>query len=121
MMSRTMLAVWAVAAVLMITGCARQAKTENSQQAIQQSQQLSTPEEKVDFLVSEAKAFLDEKKYDEGIQTANYILANLDQQSKEAQEIIQTARAEIEKTAREQLEQTKKDVNKAIDGIELPK
>lgn len=121
MMNKAILTVWAVAAVLMITGCEKQAKTQNSQQAIQQSQQLSTSEEKVNFLISEAKAFIGQKKYDEGIQTANYILANLDQQSKEAQDILTTARAEIEKTAREQLEKTKKDVTKAIDGIELPK
>ncbi len=64
--------------------------------AIEKSRAYTTGKEQVEYLLSEANRFLNMEKYDEAINVANYILANLDPNSVEAKDIIKKAKAGIE-------------------------
>jgi len=102
-----------LAAGLMISGCAQQAKTSNSQEAIDQAQQYQSVDEKVRYLVSQANQFLNSQEFNEAISTAQYIIRNLDQNSQDAKNIIETAKAELQKAA----EGAVKDVKNVLGGI----
>ena len=80
-------------------GCAK--KTASSQDAIKTSETMKTVEEKVNYLVGQAKSFFNSQDYQNAIETAQHILSNLDQNSQEAQKIITDARQKIENTAKQ--------------------
>ena len=82
---------------LSIWGCTQ--KAANSSEAIQAAQAKQTVEQKTDYLISQANAFLSSKEFDEAIKTAQYILSNLDKESTAAQSIIEKAKAEMQKAA----------------------
>jgi hypothetical protein len=89
----------AVAGMLMsglaLTGCAK--KSADSGAAVQQAQTLKTTDEKVQYLIGQANAFLSSKEFDQAIKTAQYVLSNLDANSADAKSIIEKAKAELQK------------------------
>lgn len=87
----------AVSGSISIIGCTQKAAT--SQEAIERAEEFQTVEEKTDYLIKQANAFLDSEEFDEGIETAQYILTNLDTSSEEAQNILETAKAELGRAA----------------------
>ena len=95
-------------AVLAVSSCSQQPKAANSRQAIEQSKAMSTTQEQAKYLVSQANAFVNSNNFDEAIQTAKYILANLDADSAEAKSIIEKAAAELKNVAMQKTEEMKK-------------
>ncbi len=71
----------------------------NAGQAIEESKSKGTVQDQVDYLVGQGKAFINNQNYDQAIAVANHILANLDQNSQAAKEILEKAKADIQKTA----------------------
>jgi len=92
----------------MIAGCAQKPQAENSKGAIQQAQGLETVDAKVKYLVGEANAFLSSEKFDDAINIAKYILAELDKDSTEAKTILERAEAELKAFAEKKAEEAKK-------------
>src|SRR5437879_4060932 len=82
-----------------MTGCAQQKPAASSQEAIQQSKQLKTADEQAKYLVGQANSFINSQKFDEAIQTAKYVLANLDSNSVEAKSILEKANAQLKDSA----------------------
>jgi hypothetical protein len=82
-----------------VMGCGGHSKAENSRMAIEQSQTMKTVEEQKKYLVSQANAFVKSQDYNEAINTAKYIISNLDKESREAKEIVEKATAELKKVA----------------------
>ena len=93
-----------------VVGCSQQPKASSAGQAIEQSKAMSTTQEQAKYLVSQANAFVNSKNFDEAIQTAKYILANLDTNSAEAKSIIEKATAEVKKIAEQKAEELKKSI-----------
>ena len=60
---------------------------------------MKTVQEKVNYLVDQANAFVSSKEFEEAIKTAQYILSNFDQNSQKAKDIIEKAKAELSKKA----------------------
>ena len=106
-----MLLVLGIFVSLTAAGCAQ--KAANSQQAVQQSQQYQTVDEKVKYLVSQANQFLNSKEFNEAVSTAQYILSNLDKNSQEAKSILETAKAQLQQAAQGAV----KDVSSALGGF----
>ena len=104
-----------VLTMLVVSACSQRAAT--SQEAIELSKAKQSVEEQVDFLIGEANAFVNSQKFDEAINTAKYVLAELDKNSQEAQSIIEKAKAELERLAREKMDEAKAEANKAIDDV----
>ena len=92
------IAVFLLCAGLMVTGCAQQPKAANAEQAIEQSKSLPTVEEKAEYLVKQANAFVNSKDFEQAIQTAKHVLVNLDANSAEAKSILEKATEEMKKS-----------------------
>lgn len=84
--------------VLLNAGCEKKAAT--SSEAIQNSQSLKTVEEKVDYLVKQAEAFYNSKEFQQAIQTAQYVLSNLDSNSQSAKDLIEKAKVQLQEAAK---------------------
>jgi hypothetical protein len=93
-----------VISVVALTGCSQKPQAANSSQAIEQAANLQTVEAKVQYLVKEANAFVNNQKFDEAINTAKYILSELDKNSQEAQGIIAKAQEQLKKVATEKVD-----------------
>jgi len=94
---------------LVIAGCT-QKKAASSQEAIKTSQALETAEEKVDYLVGQAKAFYNSKDFQDAIDVAQHVLRYLDKDSTEAKALLEKAREQLEALAKEAVEDVKKKV-----------
>jgi len=84
-------------AVLLSAGCAKKAASVS--EAIQNSQALKTVQEKADYLIKQADAFYNSKEFQEAIQTAQYVLNNLDKNSQAAQSLIEKAKTQLQAIA----------------------
>src|SRR5262245_57399339 len=83
-----------------IGGCAQQQpQAATASQAIEQSKTKGTVEQQAQYLIGEANAFVNSQKFDEAIQAAKYVLANLDANSAEAKGIIEKATAQLKEMA----------------------
>ena len=102
----SIVAVALVAGSLMVVGCGQ--KATSSTEAIQHAQALKTPQEQADYLISQAKAFLNLKNYQEATATAQYILAKVDQNSQAAQDLLQQATQQAANAARAAVKDAKK-------------
>lgn len=98
----------------MIVGCAEKPKAADSKEAIQQAKQLQTVEEQVKHLVQEANGFINSKQFDEAVNTAKYILSNLDKESLEAKTILEKAQAELKKMAEAKAEELKRSLTGSL-------
>lgn len=74
-------------------GCAK--KAASSQEAIQKSQSMPTTPQKVDYLTQQANAFINSKEYQQAVDTAQYVLANLDKNSQAAKAALEKAKADL--------------------------
>lgn len=102
-----LMAVVFVVLALSVAGCAQQPKSEDASGAIEQAKMIESAEAQVKYLVKEANAFINSAQFDEAINTAKYILNELDAQSIEAKNIIEKAQAELTKIAEEKMAEAK--------------
>ena len=75
-------------------GCAKP-KASSSTEAIQQARTLKTPEEQANYLLSQAQAFLNSKKYQEATKTAQHVASNFQTHAEEAKTIIARAAEQL--------------------------
>ncbi len=78
-------------------GCEK--KSGSASEAIDNAQSLKTVSEKADYLIKQAEAFYSSKEFQQAIQIAQYVLSNLDKESKPAQSLIEKAKAELQAAA----------------------
>ena len=98
----------AVLLAVVIVGCAQKPSAANSKEAVDQAKQLETVEAQVNYLVKEASAFINSKQFDEAVNTAKYVLSNLDKESAQAKTILEKAQAELKKLAEAKVDEMKK-------------
>ena len=91
-----------------MSGCAQQPKSANAKEAIDQSKSMKTVEEQAKYLVGQANAFLNSQNFDQAVQTAKYVLANVDANSQDAKSILEKATAEMKRMAQQKVEEMKK-------------
>jgi len=83
--------------MILSVGCTK--KSGSASEAIQNSQSLNTIREKADYLIKQAEAFYNSKEFQQAIQTAQYVLSNLDKNSQPAKDLIEKAKAQLQATA----------------------
>ena len=83
--------------VLLGVGCTK--KSGSASEAIQNSQSLKTVQEKADYLMKQAQAFYNSQEFQQAIQTAQYVLSNLDKNSQAAKDLIEKAKAQLQAAA----------------------
>jgi len=74
--------------------CAEQVSSVN--EAIKNAQSLKTVQEKITYLIQQAQTFYNSQKFQQAIQTAQYILSNLDKNSQPAKSLIEKAKAQLQ-------------------------
>jgi len=89
-----MAVVVAVCLSIALIGCGAQ-KEASSQAAIQKSQSMATVQQKTDYLVGQARAFINSKNFDQAVNVAQYTLANVNNNSQEARALLEKAKSEI--------------------------
>ena len=94
----------------LVVGCAQKPKAANSKEAVEQAKQLENVEAQVQYLVKEANAFINSKQFDEAVNTAKYILSNLDKESAQAKTILEKAQEELKKLAEAKAQELKKSI-----------
>lgn len=92
-----------------VSGCA-QKEAATSNEAIKNSQTLQSVEKKVEYLLKEAEAFYNSKKFQEAVSIAQYILANLDKDSQQAKDLLEKAKSALSSAAKSAVEDVKKDL-----------
>ena len=96
----------ALALIAVGTGCNRP-NAGNATEAIQQARSLKTPQAQADYLLGQARLFLEAKDYQEATKTAQYVLSSVDSQSKEAEKILAAAKMQVANDAQQAIGDTK--------------
>jgi hypothetical protein len=89
----------------MSMGCAQ--KAESSSQAIANTQNMQTVQEKVNYLMAQANAFYNSKEFQQAVDIAQHVLSNLDRNSQEAKSLIEKAKEQLTKLGQQKLDQLK--------------
>lgn len=76
--------------------------------AIKASENLQTHQEKVDYLVKEAKCMYKKEMFHDAVEVCKHILQSLDKKSKEAKTLLEDALKELGSLGKEILEGVKK-------------
>jgi hypothetical protein len=92
----------------MLYGCGPQ-KADSSRSAIDTAKTMQTTQEKVDYLVGQAKAFYNSKEFQGAVDIAQYILRYLDKDSPAAKELLTKAQEALAAQAKSAAEQAKKE------------
>ena len=79
---------------LTLAGCG-QKKAASGEEAVSNARAMETTQEKVDYLVKQAEAFYKSEQYKDAVESARYVLKNLEKDSEEAKEIIAKAQKEL--------------------------
>lgn len=98
---------------LNLVACGSQPKSANSKEAIDHAMSLQSAQEQANYILGEAKAFVNNKQYDEAVKSAQYVANNYQDRAQEAQKIIEEAQAKLVKMA----EEGKKEVEKTADDL----
>lgn len=110
-------AMFFVAVVFVISGCGQQPRAQNSDEAIQQAEQMQDAGQKIDYLTAEAEAFLESEEYQDALATAQYVLFRLDQDSQRARDVVESAKARMKEATEQQMEKMQGDLENQIDRI----
>lgn len=99
-----------------VVGCGDR-KTASSGEAIEISKTIETVEEKVDYLLGQAKAFYNSKEFQDAVNIAQHILSSLDQDSDDAKSLLERAQEALVAQAKQAAESAAQDMQKTISGF----
>lgn len=86
-----------VSGLALSSGCTK--KAASSSEAIKNSETLATVQDKTQYLVKQAEAFYNSKDFQQAIETAQYVLSNLDKDSQQARNLIEKAKNQLQAAA----------------------
>ena len=92
---------------LVLAGCGGAEKAESSRSAISEAKTMQTTQEKVDYLVGQAKAFYNSDDFQGAIDIAQYVLRYLDKDSSAAKDLLEKAKTQLQQHAKSVMDQAK--------------
>ncbi len=90
----------------LVAGCAQQAKSAS--EAIEHAKTLPTPQAQADYLVGQARSFLNSKEYQEAMQAVQYVLSSVDSNSKAASDLLEKIQKQLAGDAQKAVGDAKK-------------
>ena len=99
--------VFFTAGMLILGGCG-QKKAEDRREAVQNASEMGTDQEKTDYLVAQAQAFYASGEFKSAVETARYVLTDLDKDNTAARRILDEAGAQLSAEAKKAAENMKK-------------
>lgn len=94
---------------LALVGCGAE-KTTSAKEAIEIAKSMETVEEKITYLIQQAETFYDSEQFQQAIDTAQYVLQYLDEDSQAAKNLIEKAKSALAAAAKEAVEDVEKKV-----------
>jgi predicted RNA-binding protein with EMAP domain len=91
---------------LTLVGCT-QKQAVSSKEAIETANTLETVNQKVDYLIQQARSFYNSKEFQEAVTVAQHILQYLDSNSQEAKNILERAKEALAAVAKGAVEDVK--------------
>lgn len=91
-------------------GCGGAPKAESSRQAIDATKTMQDTQEKVNYLIGQAKAFYNSKEFQDAVNTAQYILQHLDKDSSAAKNLLEKAKKALADKAKGAVDDAKKKI-----------
>ena len=82
-----------------LLGCMERASS--AQDAIDKSKSYNTPEDRAEYLIAQADAFLKDGEFDEARKTSGFVLRNHNKNSEKAKSILAESKAELAKSEAE--------------------
>ena len=110
------MAIGVVLLTLVASGCSKP-KASSSSEAIQSSKSMETVEQKVDYLVGQAKSFYNSKEFQQTVDIAQYILSYLDKESQEAKDLLIKAKEALVAKAKEAVDTATQEAQKKIGNL----
>jgi len=80
---------------------------------IEISKSMPSPQQKIDYLLTQAKSFYESKKFQDAVSTAQYVLSSLDKNSVEAKNLLEKAKQQLQAAVQSRVT----DVKKGLEGI----
>ncbi|MBD3379194.1 MAG: hypothetical protein GF408_01885 [Candidatus Omnitrophica bacterium] len=99
------LAVLLVGAVA-ISGCG-QPKAESSSAAIKEAGTMDTAQEKSEYLIGQAKAFMASDEFQNAVDVLQYVLSTVDRDNPQARQLLEQAKEELSAQAKSAAEDLK--------------
>lgn len=95
-----------------LSGCGEQ-KAASSSAAIENSKTMATLEQKVNYLMGQAKTFYNSKDFQQALDVAQYVLSSVDKDSQAAKSLVEKIKQEMTAKAQAAVE----DVKKSLGGL----
>jgi len=96
-----------------VIGCAEK-RASSGKEAIEAAKSMETTEQKVSYLIGQAKAFYNSKEFQGAVDIAQYVLRYVDKDSLEAKDLLEKAKEALAAKAREVVGSATRDVKKKI-------
>lgn len=84
-----------------------------SEGAIEISKSMPSSQKKIEYLIAQAKSFYESKRFQDAVNTAQYVLSALDKNSVEAQNLLEKAKQQLQAAVQSRVT----DVKKGLEGI----
>jgi len=101
---------FSLACGLMFYGCSGAPKSESSREAIDVAKKMQDTQEKVNYLIGQAKAFYNSQEFQDAINTAQYILTYLDKNSTAAKNLLEKAKQALADKAKGAVDDARKNI-----------
>ena len=95
---------------LAVSGCGAK-KEASSGAAIDYAKTLETTQQQVDYLVGQAKAFYNSKEFQGAVDIAQYILAYLDADNAQAEDLLNKAKEQLQAAAQGVMDEAQKGIS----------
>ena len=93
---------------LALYGCGGAPKAESSRQAIDVAKTMQDAQEKVNYLIGQAKAFYNSKEFQDAVNTAQYVIQHLDKESSAAKNLLDKAKKALAEQAQSAVDDARK-------------
>ncbi|MFA6218125.1 MAG: tetratricopeptide repeat protein [Candidatus Omnitrophota bacterium] len=84
-----------------------------SSAAIETSKSMPSSQQKIDYLITQARSFYESKKFQDAVNTAQYVLSALDKNSADAKSLLEKAKQQLQAAVQSRVT----DVKKGLGGI----
>lgn len=94
---KTFFLILSLAVFSLSSGCGAANNKSNSGNVIESAKRITGKEAKINYLISEGEKFIASEQFQDAINTAEYILSNLDKGNPQAKDLINRAKESLAK------------------------
>lgn len=104
-------------AVFIAFGCSAQEKAVSVKDAIETAKTIAAVGEKSSYLIDQAKVFYSSEDFQSAVELAQYVLQNVDKDSKDAKALLEKAKQALSAKAKEAVDATADSMKNKIGSL----